>query len=243
MKDLSSVEEDALPLPRYWERVQSASMTTGGVDSGGGHSVISKKFFYRNISTGLESFEHPYIHEASETARAMKLSDIWLVKEAVGDDGESDYYYYNSDLRLSLWDHPLVRQCLSDILGSDGHSSAAMWILTKDIENIASVSFINSGGHPMISDGASDGILEEELFGHDKISSAYSRFREFQSAEQDGQFSGGDFDDDDGGGGGLYNDDGGGGGLYNDDGGGGSLYNENDNEDKSNQEGKYDVNG
>ena len=115
-KDISESEEAHLPLPDGWIKILR-------VNSG---------LVYKDAATNNESDEHPFILEALNAARKLKLPVGWAVKEAMLEDGAYDYYYANAELGISLWDPPLLRQCLADILGSHGHSSAALWILAEN---------------------------------------------------------------------------------------------------------------
>ncbi len=115
MRDITDLEVSQLPLPENWTKFIR----------------VHSKTRYKNVVSGIETDEHPYMQEALNAARRRKLPPGWSVKEAMLDDGSYDYYYSNPELGVSLWDPPFLRQCLADILGANGHSSVALWILSE----------------------------------------------------------------------------------------------------------------
>ena len=103
--DITKDEEAQLPLPDNWASQYSSSL----------NQVI-----YRNVNTGVESFEHPYILQAMSAARKQPLPPDWLVKEIKLANGSIDYFYSNSVLNISMWDPPTLRQCLVVCLQNQG---------------------------------------------------------------------------------------------------------------------------
>jgi len=119
--DITEEEEAMLPLPDHWARQYSSSL----------HQVI-----YRNLNTGVESLEHPYILQAMSSARKQPLPPNWLVKEVKLANGDIDYFYSNSVLNISMWDPPTLRQCLIVCLQNQGLNGAAKKILDGGNMNI-----------------------------------------------------------------------------------------------------------
>lgn len=113
--DLSEEEEAQLPLPPNWVRTVTASI---------GNIV------YKNLKTGAESDEHPFVLQAMNAARKLPLPVGWSVQEARLSDGSIDYFYCNKTLAYSNWDPPHLRHCLADCLGSNGFSASAYDILS-----------------------------------------------------------------------------------------------------------------
>lgn len=112
--DITKDEEAQLPLPDNWASQYSSSI----------NQVI-----YRNVNTGVESFEHPYILQAMSAARKQPLPPDWLVKEVKLANGSIDYFYSNSVLNISMWDPPTLRHCLVVCLQNQGLKGAAQRIL------------------------------------------------------------------------------------------------------------------
>lgn len=120
MRDITEEEEHSLPLPFGWGGTITTSVNGG------------KGLMYKQIRTGLVVEEHPYINQALNVARKLPLSEGWSIKEAFLSDGTKDYFYTNNRMGISCWDPPLLRQCLSDVLGANGHSAESVWILKGD---------------------------------------------------------------------------------------------------------------
>ena len=121
--DLTEEEEIELPLPNSWIRTFNA---------------VAGNVMYKNLSTGVESEEHPFVLQALNAARKLPLPANWVVKEARLSDGTIDYFYCNPSLGLSNWDPPQLRHCLADCLGKNGYESAAHDILAGVIEPMES---------------------------------------------------------------------------------------------------------
>ena len=62
MKDISLEEEANLPLPRDWTRTMRISLNDGGDNP-------RSETIYKNLSSGLESEEHPFLLKAMNIAR------------------------------------------------------------------------------------------------------------------------------------------------------------------------------
>ena len=105
-----------MPLPEGWIKVLR-------VNSG---------IVYKDTYNNNESEEHPYILEALNAARKLELETGWTVKEAMLEDDSFGFSYFNAELGLSLRYPPYLRQCLADVLGSHGHSTVALWILSEN---------------------------------------------------------------------------------------------------------------
>eukprot|EP00981_Chlorochromonas_danica_P005099 scaffold1034_cov175-Ochromonas_danica.AAC.25 len=60
--------------------------------------------------------EHPLLLQALSIAKKRLLPFGWSIKEIKSPSGGMEYYYYNADLNLSLWDHPALRDCLVELL-------------------------------------------------------------------------------------------------------------------------------
>ena len=112
IKDISKEEEECLPLPPGWIRIS---------DSNNSRS-------YRDIRSGDEIEEHPYILQASAFAR-RSIPEGWIIKEVSLTNGNKDIFYCHPRWGVSCWDHPHLRQKLADILGSQGHSAASIAII------------------------------------------------------------------------------------------------------------------
>ena len=110
-QDLSEDEEASLPLPPDWMR---------SMDSDRQQTV------YKNTTIGLESHEHPYIHEAMNSARKFPLPEGWGAKEVVLSDGSKDVFYNSAKLGVSMWDPPLLRECLSKLMAESGYEKEAI---------------------------------------------------------------------------------------------------------------------
>jgi hypothetical protein len=94
-QDLSVEDELRIPLPPGW----SGEVGPDGVG------------LYVHDS-GYESLEHPFLYQASQMAREFDLPAEWTVKEVELSDGSVDYFYSNLSLKISMWDHPYLKQCL-----------------------------------------------------------------------------------------------------------------------------------
>ena len=119
--DITETEEAQLPLPAGWYRFVQA-------DNRNGESSMP---VYRN-DAGLMSEEHPYILQASANALSMPLPSGWGTKEAQLSNGNKELFYYNSASGLSMWDPPLLRQCLALLLSKSGYHKQASIILSED---------------------------------------------------------------------------------------------------------------
>ena len=95
--DLSEAEEAHLPVPAGWVKALAPG---------------SQELSYRDTRTGLESHEHPYIIASTNAASKLPLPEGWSAKVVVLDDGGEDTFYRNEREGVSMWDHPLLRQCL-----------------------------------------------------------------------------------------------------------------------------------
>lgn len=127
MYDLSEEEESNLPLPKNWIRT---------IDTYGNSQ-------YRDVRSGVQSEEHPYIIQALDAARKLSLPSGWTVKEAYGDSGEKDYFYFNHYENISGWDPPQLRDCLSRCLVRDGFFEAAKAIkISNTLTHIATTSHL-----------------------------------------------------------------------------------------------------
>ena len=83
-QDINEEDETRLPLPANWVRLFNAD----------------SKNYYKNLSSGIESEEHPFILSALIAARKMKLEPGWVVREASLEDGTIDYFYCNPTLGI-----------------------------------------------------------------------------------------------------------------------------------------------
>ena len=112
--DISEEEEANLPTPPGWVK----ALAPGG-----------QELSYRDSRTGAESHEHPYIIAASNAASKLALPEGWSAKVIVLDNGAEDTFYRHDKEGVSMWDHPLLRQCLSSVLIDEGYSREAEVIL------------------------------------------------------------------------------------------------------------------
>jgi hypothetical protein len=112
--DLTEAEEGHLPLPKAWVRALSAA---------------SNDLMYRNVSTGMEVMDHPYIIAATNAAKKLRLPDSWSAKVVTMDDGTEDVFYRNERAGISMWDHPLLRQCLASVLIDEGWENEAKKVM------------------------------------------------------------------------------------------------------------------
>jgi hypothetical protein len=61
-QDISIGDEEQLPLPEGWIRSMKISLSEGGLPT-------NSDLIYKNVNTGQESDEHPYIVKALNLAR------------------------------------------------------------------------------------------------------------------------------------------------------------------------------
>jgi hypothetical protein len=123
--DISPEEEGQLPLPKGWIR---------SISNNNSKTEVAGSFFYKDLGTGNESQEHPFITQALNAARKRDLPDGWVVQNAKFDDGSFDYFYCNSSIGSCNWDPPVLRQCLSEILNANELKQAAMAILPQHLQ-------------------------------------------------------------------------------------------------------------
>jgi len=71
--------------------------------------------------------------QALKIARKVPLSDGWTVQEMIHDDGETDFFYHNHHMKISCWDPPSLRLCLSQILAQYGFKASSIAILNNNI--------------------------------------------------------------------------------------------------------------
>jgi hypothetical protein len=121
-EDISVEEECNLPLPDGWIRVVKY---LGERNEDGLINNLTTRV-YKNLNSSQESFEHPLIAKALSKARKMPLPSGWqLVREII--HNKEECFYVNPEFQLSMWDPPLLRNCLANILRQAGlDSSAAM---------------------------------------------------------------------------------------------------------------------
>jgi len=68
MKDISLEEEANLPLPKDWIRTMRMSLNESGADN------LPSETIYKNLTSGLESEEHPFLLKAMNIARFRTFS-------------------------------------------------------------------------------------------------------------------------------------------------------------------------
>lgn len=110
-------EEARLPLPKDWLRVVKV------VTDPDTKKNYSKKI-YRNINYGQELEEHPLIVRANTIAKRQPLPFGWTIQEDKSNNNSlnlSDIFYHNATLRISTWDHPLLRPVLGQLLEKEGY--------------------------------------------------------------------------------------------------------------------------
>jgi hypothetical protein len=120
--DVSEEEMDHMPLPAGYSLVQSAQ----------------RGKFYRVLEGpehGLEMDDHPLLDQAITMAESLGLPEGWeqishFNPNALQGDDVQEIFYRNQYSMNTCWDHPLTRQCLSDLYGSMGMSQASMSVLT-----------------------------------------------------------------------------------------------------------------
>ncbi|MEC8393016.1 MAG: hypothetical protein VXZ58_09075, partial [Actinomycetota bacterium] len=76
--------------------------------------------------------DHPYIIAATNAAKKLRLPDGWSVKVVTLDDDTEDSFYRNERAGISMWDHPLLRQCLASVLIDESWDSHAKTVLEGD---------------------------------------------------------------------------------------------------------------
>jgi len=66
--------------------------------------------------------------------RKRDLPVGWTVKQVTHTDGSEDYFYFHAEDGISMWDPPLLRECLSECLLSEGYNPIELGILSeKDV--------------------------------------------------------------------------------------------------------------
>ena len=118
MCDLTEEDEAKLPLPQGWIRMIKIQSVNGG--------SLDNVRVYKEVKTGLESYEHPLILQAQSAVSKKTLPRGWEMMETVLEDGSKDIYYYNPSTGQSMWDSPLLRDALADRIRTMGHDPVAL---------------------------------------------------------------------------------------------------------------------
>ena len=138
--DLTEEEVDGLPLPDGWISLIKIPLSTS--------SALEQKPIrtYKNVRLGIESQEHPFMVQAQNKVKKSTVPERWIVKDINLSDGTKDYFYYNPELELSIWDHPLLRDELCEILNKAGHNAKTLGIKIEpkivyqpDLHSVSSV--------------------------------------------------------------------------------------------------------
>jgi hypothetical protein len=129
--DLTEEEESRLPLPDGWISMIKIPLTT----SSAGPTQLRT---YKNVRLTIESNEHPLIVQAQAKAKKRGLPEGWQLKSMVTRGGETEIFYYNSQLEFSMWDHPLLRSELCDILSKAGQNPGKLGIAREPVKPSAS---------------------------------------------------------------------------------------------------------
>lgn len=160
-QDISEEEEAALPLPENW--IRTISLTAG-------NNATSSGILYKNIKLGLESEEHPLIYQAMAVVSSKSLPPGWVTKDVVLADNSTDRFFYNEDLNLSMWDPPLLRATIAEMLQKHGYGPVAVGITpSKNMHPPSSNGSGTKSSHfdDIISNGdypiSEDRLLEMEL--------------------------------------------------------------------------------
>ena len=141
--DLSDAEEAMLPLPETW-------MTHSSLDNDSHH--------YRNVDTGIHSDEHPFIVTATNMARRLPLPPGWVAKVVDLDDGSKDVFYMSERSQLSMWDPPLLRECLAQVLLNHGYHDMVQKIFDENVHAYNNILSLNTSAGTM---GAATPINEK----------------------------------------------------------------------------------
>ena len=80
-QDLTDDDISNLPLPNGW--IHTISMN-------------NRIAMYKEVHTGIESFEHPLIVQTLNDLKYRKLPIGWVVKEIVLEDDTKDLFYFNA---------------------------------------------------------------------------------------------------------------------------------------------------
>jgi hypothetical protein len=129
--DLTEEEESRLPLPDGWISMIKIPLTT----SSAGPTQLRT---YKNVRLTIESNEHPLIVQAQAKAKKRGLPEGWQLKSMVTRGGETEIFYCNSQLEFSMWDHPLLRSELCDILSKAGQNPGKLGIAREPVKPSAS---------------------------------------------------------------------------------------------------------
>lgn len=119
--DLTEEEEANLPLPDGWITLIKMTPAASGAEA----TTVRN---YKNVRLGIESSEHPYILQAQNITKKFALPAEWALKTVTLQDGSKDVFYHNAELDFSMWDHPLLREQVCNILTKAGHNPVSFGI-------------------------------------------------------------------------------------------------------------------